>query len=939
MMFKKEWAALVLSAFFATIGCAQNIDVSEQESSGGFPLVGSSPAALVFDAQDAEVVDVSVHLLAEDVERVTGRLPKVLSAFPGDGAPMVLVGTIGQSRFVDRLIATGKLDASEIEGQWESYVIAVVDQPFDGVEQALVIAGSDRRGTAYGVFTLSESMGVSPWYWWADVPAVKKKALYFSQQTIVQGPPSVKYRGIFINDEDWGLQPWSAKNFEPEVGDIGPKTYAKVFELLLRLKANYCWPAMHPCTRAFNVYADNKVVADRYAIVMGSSHCEPMLRNNVDEWPKDRKQDWNPVTNLPEIIDYWKMRVQENGVFENVYTVGMRGIHDGAVPGGGTLDQKRDRLESIINDQRGLIAEYVNDDPTTVPQIFCPYKEVLYVYQNGMELLDDITIVWPDDNHGYIRNLSTPEERNRAGRSGIYYHMSYWGAPQDYLWISTTSPAKIAYEMGKAYAYGADRLWVFNVGDIKPCEMEMEFALRLAYDVDAWPADKAMDFIEPWAARTFGAEHAKKIAAVYREYYRLNQRARPEHLEKVHFSEKEQAERLRVFAALSKAVEEIRSDMDQEFQDAFFQLVYYPVRGADLMNRKWAAMYANDGETARAAYDEIQELTREYNNGIADGKWNGMMSSAPRRLSVFKRPEVGQGGTKEADADPLVGLLSSDAECSGGMVVDGGAIVGAADGTRKEPSDAKAVFEFRAKDSGAADLYFLAQCIDENHDSWLVSVNGASPATINNNATGSFWRWLKIQSVSLQKGKNQLTVWQRESGTRIRAVALMVPGAVPPAPPEGDFMELAATDYASVKDGDEVSWTPVPGLGIESAAMTVFPYESRSLSKSELKQAPSITYALRDVSGTCTVEARFLPTHRINDGMGLRYAVQVDNGPVEIADINRASKSGDWIQNVLNGYSKGRTQHDVSRATDHKLTIYLLDPGMVLSQIRVFEQD
>ena len=318
--------------------------------------------------------------LAADVERVTGVRPQVSQDLAALHGPVVLIGMLGQSKLIDALAASGKLEVRDVRGAWESFVVQVVRQPAPGVDQALVIAGSDRRGTIYGLYEVSASIGVSPWYWWADVPVPKRPALAIRAGAHRQGPPSVKYRGIFLNDEDWGLQPWAAKTFDPALGDIGPKTYARIFELLLRLKANTLWPAMHACTKAFNLHPQNKQLADEYAIVMGSSHAEPMLRDNVTEWTAP-PEDYNYVTNREGVRAYWEERVQENGRFENIYTLGMRGIHDSAMQGPQTAAERIRALEQIFADQRALLAKHVNSDVTQVPQAFTPYKEVLDIYR------------------------------------------------------------------------------------------------------------------------------------------------------------------------------------------------------------------------------------------------------------------------------------------------------------------------------------------------------------------------------------------------------------------------------------------------------------------------------------------------------------------------------------------------------------------------------
>jgi hypothetical protein len=652
---------------------------SAASAPGDFPLVANGQAAaIVVDEADAEVVRIAADLLATDVERVSGVKPTVRPSGSQSrlqpSPAVVIIGTLSKSGPIIDLVKSGRLDAKTIDGKWESFVIAAVADPFPGVASALVIAGSDRRGTAYGVFEVSKTIGVSPWAWWADVPPQHRESLVIEAGTHVQGPPAVKYRGIFINDEDWGLQPWAAKTFEPEVGDIGPKTYAKIFELLLRLKANYCWPAMHPSTKAFNHYPENKIVADRYAIVMGSSHAEPMLRNNVDEWPRGQGHLWNPVTNLPAILDYWEQRVRENGRFENVYTVGMRGIHDSSMPGGGIIEEKRDRLQKIIGLQREMLARHVNPNPADVPQIFCPYKEVLEIYQTGMELPDDITIVWPDDNHGYIRQLPDARERQRSGGHGIYYHISYWGRPHDYLWLDSTSPALIWSEMTKAYKFGVDRVWVVNVGDIKSIETGMTFFLDLAWDVERYGPDAQRTFLREFYAQQFGPTHAEEMAALRDEYYRICAIRRPEHMgfnriypntpvqnsDWSHAPDNDEAGAfLERWRAIARGAEALASKLPTEQREAYFQLVEYPACAGAAMAEKMIlaekARLSRSSDFARqaeAAVQRVEQLTARY-NGLGEGKWQAIMDHAPRRLPVFGPPvTTPQEGTGSASSPP-----------------------------------------------------------------------------------------------------------------------------------------------------------------------------------------------------------------------------------------------------------------------------------------------
>lgn len=409
----KEIVCIVVSLLLPVSLYSQIVISENRIQSTSFPVYTSqSKTAILIDSSDYESVKKCATLFAEDIGRVTGVDGLVFSSSKSiQGYSLVLVGTIGKSRYIDSLVKEGKLDVSSVDGKWESFIIKVVKNPMKGVENALVIAGSDRRGTSYGLFTVSEAMGVSPLYWWADVPVRKKKSIYLDTEEYVSLSPSVKYRGIFINDEGWGITPWAGKTYDKELGDIGPKTYARVCELILRMKGNMLAPAMHPSSGAFNKYPENKKVADSYGIVMSSSHCEPLLFNNVTEWHKDIHGEWNYMTNKQGIIDVLDKRISENSAYENVYTIAMRGIHDSGLVGV-PKDKEVELVEEVIQDQRGILSKYIDAPVDSIPQIFVPYKEVLDIYERGLKLPEDITLVWPDDNFGYIKKLNTKKSQN-----------------------------------------------------------------------------------------------------------------------------------------------------------------------------------------------------------------------------------------------------------------------------------------------------------------------------------------------------------------------------------------------------------------------------------------------------------------------------------------------------------------------------------------------
>lgn len=647
-------AAWLIFSFFAATSLTQATAtwVSETHEEGDFALVARGRAStVVYAKSDYPVVELALADLANDIERVAAVKPTLTISPPAEAERIVLVGTLDHSAPIDQLVAAGKLDVAQLRGAWESFLIATVDNPTPTIKQALVIVGSDRRGTAFGLYEVSQAIGVSPWHWWADVPPAKKAELFVAAGTRRFGPPSVKYRGIFINDEDWGLEPWSAKTFEPETGNIGPKTYRKVFELLLRLKANTLWPAMHACSTPFNAIPENAKWADRYAIVMGSSHAEPMLRNNVGEWTAPH-EEYDYVHHRDAVHAYWEKRVVENGGYENLYTLGMRGIHDSGMQGPKTDAERIQTLEQVFADQRAMIQSHVNPKVEQVPQLFCAYKEVLSLYRQGLKVPDDVTIVWPDDNFGYIRNFATPAQQQRSGGFGVYYHISYLGAPLSYLWLCTTPPALIWEEMTKAYEHGAQRVWIVNVGDIKPAEIGTEFFLQLAWDLRRWQGDTLTQFLSSWAAREFGPALGEDIGAVLSEYYALNYQRKPEHLQwwlprqkprRSDLTEEEIQKRLQAFDDLVARLAPIEAQLRPEQRDAFFELVSYPVRGSAWANERVFAteMYdftqsRGEGADAKAwsarahkASRELEEATKRFNETIAGGKWRGIMSLEP----------------------------------------------------------------------------------------------------------------------------------------------------------------------------------------------------------------------------------------------------------------------------------------------------------------------
>ncbi|HLP76081.1 MAG TPA: glycosyl hydrolase 115 family protein, partial [Candidatus Paceibacterota bacterium] len=493
---------------------------------------GKSEAALVLDDQDFPVVRLAANLFADDIQRVSGRRLNVTNV-PGLSAQAIIVGTLGKSALIQRLVAAGKLkEVDSIRDRWETTLMQIVDKPFVGVDRALVIVGSDRRGTAYGLMQLSRKIGVSPWNWWADVPVPHRDVVAFRLAAPQVDAPGVKYRGIFINDEDWGLYPWAARTFDPNFKNIGPKTYEKVFELMLRLRLNYLWPAMHGCSTEFGSVPENVALAGNYGIVAGSSHCEPMLYNNV-KWRESQKGRWNYSLNRDTIHSTWEQYAKDRGAEEAVWTLGIRGIHDqGMQSPPDDMQGKIKLMEQVFRDQRELLDQNVTKEWGPVAQCFVPYKEVLPLHDAGLKVPDDVTLVWVDDNFGYIRRFSNPAERSRRGGAGVYWHLSYYGGPHSYTWINTTAPALMWSELHKAWENEARTLWVINVGDIKPMEIGIDYFSRLAWNPEAFPLASQRQFLSEFAAENFGEKTANGMTPLLMEFYRLGTIRKPELMER-----------------------------------------------------------------------------------------------------------------------------------------------------------------------------------------------------------------------------------------------------------------------------------------------------------------------------------------------------------------------------------------------------------------------
>lgn len=652
-------------------------------SNSSFYLTNNSSITIAYNAEEEDKATTNaLYLLLTDIESVLSVTPQVINKPAGD----ILIGTIGKSSLIQQLISDGLVSVTELDGKTEAFLLSVIrinEKP------SLVVVGSDRRGTAYGILEISRLLGVSPWEWWADVRPQQKKDFTLSADYKTVQSPSVPYRGLFLNDEDWGLLPWSTLNYEPGLpvignkakGTIGPKTYERIFQLLLRLRANTLWPAMHECTVPFFLVEGNKDMANEYAIFIGGSHCEPMMRSTAGEWPIEGKGAYDYVNNSENVYRFWEERVASVAHADNNYTLGMRGEHDGKMQGAKTAEEQKNVLMRVLDDQRSLLKKYVNEDLEQIPQVFIPYKEVLDIYNAGLPVEEDITLMWCDDNYGYIRHFPTEDELKRKGGHGIYYHVSYWGRPHDYLWLDTANPALLFYQMKLAYEKGIRKMWILNVGDIKPIEYQTELFLDMAWNFEGVTSDGIEMHLKKYLQREFGNETGAQLLPIMQEHYRLAYIRKPEFMgntreeerenpmsrmvKDLPWSEKEIRERLQSYQKISDEVEAIRKTIPMELQDAYFELIKYPVQAAAQMNNKLLiAQLSRHGkarwEDSEMAYDSIVSLTKFY-NALADGKWNHMMDHQPRKLPPFDPVKREKATTPLAEyKEPLYRFNGSD---------------------------------------------------------------------------------------------------------------------------------------------------------------------------------------------------------------------------------------------------------------------------------------
>ena len=692
------------------------------------------------------VVKVAAEMFAGDMEAVTGKR----AIAEQENMATIRVFELDKTSNSDKkaLIKQG-IPIIELYKKIDGFHISIKGNQ-------IVIVGTNGRGAAYGLLEMSRKAGINPWIWWGDVVPEKTTNLSIDDGFATLQGASVEYRGIFINDEDWSLRPWSCHHFEkgPE-GRIGRETYKKVFQLLMRLRANAIWPAMHEGTTSFFKVPGAKAVADSCGITVGSSHCEPLLRSNTGEWDVAKRGRYNYITNKMEVLKYWAERLDEvkGSTGGNMLTIGMRGIHDGSMEGVKSMQEKFDGLQQVLNDQQKLIRKHLGE-PSNQVQVFIPYKEVLDIYNMGLKVPDYVTLMWCDDNYGYLTRLPDAKEQKRIGGGGIYYHLSYWGQPHDHLWLATTQPGLIYNEMKAAYDHNVRKIWIANVHDPKVAGYDLELFLDMAWNINCVDAQTVGEHYRTWLCRQFGEEAGEALFPVMKEFYKLCGERRPEFmgwsqveiphmkypgLGGVQNSElsmsafgNERERYLESYAIIASKVKDAASLVRPELKDAYFAVIQYPVLTAEAHARKLL-------RNSVAAYQEIKDLTSIYNKKLANGKWDGLMDMQPRNLPVFSAPKssIATDGDDKAMhplelEDAIVRNAADYQKASGKVeVVD---MLGHSMKAVSLPKGETLTYDFQTVKDGDALLKVAlipAQPNDKGDLQFSVSVDGAEPTVFS----------------------------------------------------------------------------------------------------------------------------------------------------------------------------------------------------------------
>jgi hypothetical protein len=916
-------------------------------------------ASVVYDKDSGTPIAKAAELLSHDLKALSGLAPVVTPEFAAQGGAIVI--GLASSPKIAALLKANNVSTTPIDGKWESYGRAVVPAPWNPGKKVLVIFGSDTRGTIWGVIDLTREMGVSAWEWWADVAIRKVDRIAVDASLRYSKEPSVKYRGFFLNA--FGLNTWAKTTFDPAYGGVGPKTYARVFELLWRLKANVLWPEMGGGEKVFNDDMANYELAKDYAIVRGSSHVEMLARVNSHDWDEKTMGPYNWFVNKDRMIAYWREGVKKWGNYDHLWSIGLRNKDDFPMEGAKTPEDTARAVSEAIAAQRQILSEVLRKPADQIPQLFTPYKEITAAYNTGkIDLPKDVIIDWSEDNFGYIMQTSNAEEKKRPGGSGMYYHILFGGAPGSYGWAAATDPTLVWEEMTKAYHHDTRSFWILNVGSIKPCEFLTQFFLELAYDIDAFKDPKTVKaYLHNWAGMTFGREQQEAITDIMWRYYKLSFERYPELMtfstmwpqssaqqtkfNMLDFGD-ENARRASAFEAIMKDADKVMAALPEDRKAAFYQLVQYQVVTGGTMNliplnRDKSIVYALQNrasdnlysERAKAAGDLQAEANRKYND-LENGRWRGFVGELLMHHS-FKLP-TWQGE-------------KPDRNFCGMQIEGGGYYTGSWWWTPTFPS-------FHPE-LGNKSYYldFFAQ--DAKDGPWTATPK--APWIKVDRTSGKF----SVADKVFEQRINVSVDWSKAPNEGDGVVTIKCGDGEPadvhvrivPRTPEKDvsFIESqgVVSMYATSTDSKGGAWHVLDdvghtGAGVLQADLDMAPVDAAD--GAALAKAPRVEYKFatvpldRDYSFpnyvldyTATVRLIGLPVFPIAKEGKLRIAVSVDGGPVQVLDYSNEYYAATWRENVLTNTAVVEIPNLPMKPGRHTLAVTALDPGVTLDRFEV----
>lgn len=900
--------------------------VTFRKEKGTFILSSDSKTThLVVDSADYPGVLKVTRLFRDDIEKVTDRKTEVVFQDFDETHSVVFIGTLGHNKYIDKLVENGKIKTHDLKGKWETSLIQVVENPFPGISEALVIAGSDKRGTIYGMFDVSAQIGVSPWYWWADIPVQKHTNIFIKNGRYNLGEPKVQYRGIFINDEEPALGNWARETF----GGINSQFYEKVFELILRMKGNFLWPAMWG--KAFA--ADDTlspVLANQYGIVINYSHHEPMMRSHK-EWGKEHGE-WNYETNKENLQKFWREGIERNLGNESIVTIGMRG--DGDEPM--SRERNIEVLSTIIKDQRSIIEEVTGKPAGETPQVWALYKEVQEYYDSGMRVPDDIILLYCDDNWGNIRRVPGDEERQHPGGTGLYYHFDYVGGPRSYKWMNTNALPKIWHQNKVAYEFGINKLWVVNVGDIKPMELPIQFYLDLAWDPDRFDSEKVNGYLLMWSAQQFGKGQAKEIALLLERYSQYSSRRKPELLNEnsyslVNYNEFENV--VKDYRQLVADATSVFKKIPEEYKDAYYQLVQYPIEATANLYDLYFAVAMNKSyfkqkksltnllaDSVKYYFEKDSLLTDHYHR-LSQGKWNHMMSQAKIGAISWKSPSK--------EIIPVIDRIEIPSEALPCIYVEG---------NNEEIKDSDSTqLHFDNLNSGSH--YF--EIFNQGHSSFNYSIQSENNCVcIDNELEGEIIdqkrfkvsiNWDKvseghsISKISVTANNIEFTVvltldkFSNDSMNKMRGYLES----------EG-YVSIDASDYNNSNRTDKLEWITIPEIGRTSDGITLYPFMFEEIA---VDFAPFVEYDVYfQSSDSAEVYLYFATTNNFLENKEFKYAISFNDQSPKVSSVGDISKRR-WDKMVSDYVLVTKDEFEWVEAGNNILKFKMLSPGLVLEKI------